>query len=343
MIDHISNVPQAPRLPLDGIPAVSAEASGYTLPAIPYLRLQITLQAEEPAMMAPYQGSMLRGAFGHALRRTVCAMGPRQECASCVLRQACVYTRIFEPFVEGEPPPFLRGVDQAVRPYVFEPLGVAGRLEPGETMRFDLLLFGQAVELQAFAILAVERMAQTGLGSGRARFRLVRVEAAETGGTTRRLFSDGSPPSSVPARPVTPTPAALPPGAVILHLLTPLRLKVRDHLNDRPTFRDLAFKMLCGVLEMAHFHVHSAEVDWSFRDFLRRADDVHIAGGDLRWHDWERWSQRQESAMKLGGLVGHLHLEGDLVPFGPLLRVAEVVHVGKGATFGLGKLEVKTA
>ena len=326
------------RAPID-----EARLPTYSLPTIPYLRLRMTLQAEEPAMMPAYQGSMLRGAFGHALRRTVCVMGPRQTCASCVLRQACVYTRIFEPFVEGEPPPFLRGVDQAVRPYVFEPLGVAGRLEPGETLRFDLLLFGQAVDLQAYAILAVERMAATGLGSGRARFRLVLVETADSGGGTRRLFAAGSPPSSVPVRPSVPPPAILPPGPVSLHFLTPLRLKVRDHLNDKPTFRDLAFNMLRRVLELAHFHVPGAEVNWSFRDYLDRAKDVHITGGDLRWHDWERWSQRQQTAMKLGGLVGHLRLSGDLAPFAPLLCTAEIVHVGKGSTFGLGKVEIKPA
>jgi CRISPR/Cas system endoribonuclease Cas6 (RAMP superfamily) len=47
--------------------------------------------------------------------------------------------------------------------------------------------------------------------------------------------------------------------------------------------------------------------------------------------------------MKLGGVVGRLVLEGDLAPFVPLLRTAEIVHVGKGATFGLGKLAVEPA
>jgi CRISPR-associated endoribonuclease Cas6 len=342
VIDPISQTLDAASLhpPLNGLPSGAAE---YPLPAISYLRLQMALQAEEPAMMPAYQGSMLRGAFGNALRRTVCVMGPRQACDCCVLRQACVYTRIFEPFVEGEPPPFLRGIDQAVRPYVFEPLGREGRMEPGETLRFDLLLFGQAVDLQAYAILAVERMALTGLGSGRARFRLILVEAADPGGAKRRLFAAGSPPSAVPARPSVLPLAALPPGPVILRFVTPLRLKVRDRLTDHPTFRGLAFSMLRRVLEMAHFHVPSAEIDWSFRDYLARADAVHIAGTELRWHDWERWSQRQQTAMKLGGLVGHFCLEGDLAPFAPLLRAAEVVHVGKGATFGLGKVEVKAA
>jgi CRISPR/Cas system endoribonuclease Cas6 (RAMP superfamily) len=35
-----------------------------------------------------------------------------------------------------------------------------------------------------------------------------------------------------------------------------------------------------------------------------------------------------------------MELEGDVAMFGPLLRTAEVLHVGKGATLGLGRVEV---
>ena len=323
------------------------DPQAYQIPAIPYVRLRMTLEAEEPATLPPFQGSMLRGAFGHALRRTVCVMGPEQPCASCRLRHACVYTRIFEPYVEGEPPPFLRGIDQAVRPYVFEPGGGIGdeeaRLAPGDPLRFDLLLFGQAVDLQAYAFLAVERMARAGLGAGRPRFRLVRVEVPGREGAAREMFAAGAPPAAEPAPAVVPAEAALPSGRVALRLETPLRVKVHDHLNGQPRFRDLAFNMLRRVLELAHFHVAGAAIDWSFRTFLDRAGDVRVAAADLRWHDWERWSNRQQSSMKLGGLVGRLVLEGDVTPFAALLGAAEVVHVGKGATFGLGKLAVESA
>lgn len=313
----------------------------YPVPAIPYLRLRATLEAEQPASLPPFQGSMLRGAFGHALRRTVCVMGPEQPCASCLLRHACSYTRIFEPYIQGEPPPFLRGIDQAVRPYVFEPLDGGGRWEPGEALRFDLLLFGQAVDLQAYAFLAIERMARAGLGAGRPGFRLVRLEAVEPDGAARPLFTAGSPPATVPAPPSTPQTTSLPPGPVALRLKTPLRIKARDRLNGHPSFRDLVFNMLRRVLELAHFHVPGAAIDWNFRALLDQASRVRIAGADLRWHDWERWSQRQQASMKLGGLVGRMVLDGDLQPFAELLRTAEIVHVGKGATFGLGKMVVE--
>ncbi len=316
----------------------------YPIPAIPCLRLRLTLRAEEPADLPPYQGSMLRGAFGHALRRMVCAMGPEQACSTCMLRRTCFYTRIFEPYVEGEPPPFLRGIDQAVRPYVFEPQVSDGPVAPGETVGFDLLLFGQAVELQAYAVLAVERMAQAGLGAHRARFRLARVEAPGGGAVPpRTLFEEGAPLSFQPARASLPEPESHPAERYTLRFETPLRLKVRDRLAEQPGFRDLVFNMLRRTLELAHFHVPGAEIDWSFRPFLEQTAAVRVAGADLVWHDWERWSNRQRTAMKLGGVVGSLRLEGDLKPFLPLLRTAEVVHIGKSTTFGLGKVCVKPA
>jgi hypothetical protein len=315
----------------------------YPVPAIPYLRLRLTLRAEEPAMLPPYQGSMLRGAFGHALRRMVCTMGPDQPCATCMLRRTCFYTRIFEPYVEGEPPPFLRGIDQEVRPYVFEPQGGAGPVEPGETLSFDLLLFGQAVELQAYAVLAVERMAQAGLGVHRARFRLARVEALGASGGPRTLFSEGTPLSFEPAQASLPAPGGPAAERYAVRFATPLRLKMRDRLADRPGFRDLVFNALRRVLELAHFHVPGAAIEWGFRPFLEQTSAVRVVAEDLAWHDWERWSNRQGTAMKLGGVVGTLVLAGNLEPFLPLLRTAEVVHVGKGATFGLGKIVVEAA
>lgn len=315
----------------------------YEVPPIPYLRLGITLRAEEPAALPPFLGSMLRGAFGHALRRIACSMGPGQECESCRLRQACTYTRLFETFHDDEePPPFLRGIRHAVRPYVFEPQTPGGRREPGEDLRFDLLLFGQAVALQAYAGLAVERMAAGGLGTRRARFRLERIEALPPEGPARVLFADGRAlAGAVPASRLLPAP--LPEGPLCLRFPTPLRLKVREHLACRPDFRALVFAMLRRTLELAHAHVPGAPLDWTIQPLLKTAGEVQVLDVDLRWHDWERWSQRQRTVMKLGGVMGSMIVEGDLAPFAALLRTAELVHVGKGATFGLGKLELASA
>ncbi|HDZ02552.1 MAG TPA: CRISPR system precrRNA processing endoribonuclease RAMP protein Cas6 [Nitrospirae bacterium] len=58
---------------------------------------------------------------------------------------------------------------------------------------------------------------------------------------------------------------------------------------------------------------------------------------NLKWYDWERYSARQETKMKMGGFVGEITFEGDIEPFMPILKAGEVLHVGKGTGFGLGK------
>lgn len=315
------------------------------LPTIPYLRLRLTLRAEQPAELPPFQGSMLRGAFGHALRKLVCVAGPKQSCEKCRLRRGCHYARLFETFIEGEPPPFLRGIATAPRPYVFEPdathlQGTPPRYAPGDPLTFDLLLFGQATDLAGYVLLAIERMAEAGLGNRRAPFALDQVLARDPQERWVVLCDAGrwtgrdAPPPSVPLR------NGLPGDRLTLRFQTPLRLPVQGRLATRFNVRNLAFPMLRRVLELATFHVPEATPDWSLRPLLKHAGTVRIAASDLHWFDCQRYSNRQGRKIDIGGLLGSLELEGDLAPLAPLLRTAELVHVGKGATFGLGKLEV---
>jgi hypothetical protein len=321
----------------------------FPLPRLPYLRLRFTLRAEAPAFLPPFHGSLLRGAFGHALRHAACAMGPEQACADCRLRRSCVYTRLFETFLEGEPTPFLRGIPSPPRPYVFEPGFLAGpadreegrRFAPGDALPFDLLLFGQALDLWAYALLAVERMAPAGLGSRRVPFRLDRVEAQTPEGDFRPIFADGRPQGPEELSPCTPSAAPLPAAGVALRFLTPTRLRTRGRLSEEAGFRPLVFALLRRTLEIAAIHVPGAEVDWALRPLLDAADGVRVVASDLVWQDGERWSNRQQAGVPLGGFVGKIELEGDLAPFAALLRTAEVIHVGKGATFGLGRMVVE--
>jgi hypothetical protein len=316
------------------------QSDSYPLPEVPYLRLRLTLHAQIHAHLPPYKGSLLRGAFGHALRRTVCAMGPEQPCDSCRLRRACVYTRIFETFIEETPPPFLRGLSSSPRPYVFEPAEETRDFAPGDPLSFDLLLLGQAAELQAYAQLAVERMAAAGLGSRRVPFALSRVRALAPDGSWHTVFADGRAHGPAALLPCLPPRGGLDGTRATIRLLTPLRIKSRDGLATAVNFRNLVFAALRRVLELAHFHVPGAAIDWSFRSLLDRASAIRVTASNLAWHDWERYSNRQQTKMVFGGLLGTLDVEGDLAPFVPLLRAAEILHVGKGATFGLGRIAV---
>ncbi|MEP7009317.1 MAG: CRISPR system precrRNA processing endoribonuclease RAMP protein Cas6 [Acidobacteriota bacterium] len=305
----------------------------YVLPELRHARFRITLRALTPARLPPFHGSTLRGAFGHALRKTVCSFGPDAPCPTCVLRSECPYPRIFETPNPGqplEPLSFLAGVTTAPRPYLFEPRSTTTTLAVGETLGFDLLLFGRAIELQRYALAAVERLAAGGLGAAvagrKAEFAVAGVEPI--------------PPSGAPL-PNEPLPGDG--HRVRLRFVTPVRLL--DHKRvvppDRP--RALAFAMIRRLLELAHFHAPDSTIDWTFKPLLEHAGTLEVVGTDLRFHDVERYSQRQQTHTPLGGYEGTLDLRGDLEPLAPLLRAAEVIHVGKGTVFGLGQLAIEAA
>ena len=62
-------------------------------------RFSFELEALDTISLPPYKGSTLRGGFGHAFKKTVCAL-KSQDCDSCLLREKCVYSYVFET-----PPP----------------------------------------------------------------------------------------------------------------------------------------------------------------------------------------------------------------------------------------------
>lgn len=314
----------------------------YVLPRIPYLRLRVTLRAQQHATLPVYKGSMLRGAFGHALRRVVCMMEPGQGCESCLLRPSCYHTKLFDPITTGEPPPFLRGLPITPRPYIFEPANDARHLEAGDPLEFDLLLFGQAADLQLFALLAVERMAVAGLGRNRAPFRLERVLCQIPDGSWRVALEGGRMRGRGGTRPSHPPENGIDPSRAVLRFLTPTRLRVEHDHVETTTFPELAEAMLRRVMEVAWFHVTNPQIDWQVERLLDRARDVRITASDLRWQDWERYNAWQKTLMNMGGFMGSVEIEGDLTPFAPLLRAAEIVHVGRGTPFGLGRMTVSS-
>jgi len=92
-----------------------------------------------------------------------------------------------------------------------------------------------------------------------------------------------------------------------------------------------------STLENGH---GNGEPDLDYPGLVKRAGAITIKNSDCRWQELTRYSNRQQTAMLLGGLQGSIEYQGDLTEFVPLLRYCETVHLGKQTTFGLGRIEV---
>jgi CRISPR/Cas system endoribonuclease Cas6 (RAMP superfamily) len=105
----------------------------------------------------------------------------------------------------------------------------------------------------------------------------------------------------------------------------------------------LLLALLRRVSTLAQRH-GPAPIELDYRALKERAEAAEFAATELRWVEWARWSGRQQALLKMGGLLGVLALPlAGLEPFWPFLALAPWVHVGKGATMGLGAIQVTAA
>ena len=77
-----------------------------------------------------------------------------------------------------------------------------------------------------------------------------------------------------------------------------------------------------------------------FKSLIEKSYEVKVKKSNLRWFDWERYSNRQETKMMMGGFKGPITFEGEFELFLPFLLLGEYIHVGKGTSFGLGKYQI---
>ncbi len=300
----------------------------------------VTICFEEAAIIPDYSGSMLRGAFGAALKTTMCGTLTR-DCRNCRIVSRCLYAKTFEPV---EPPIASAPKANAIPPpYVIEPtLEPRRRFEPGETLMFRILLFGSANDFLPFFIHAFELMGRRGVGrraegSGGATFSLHSVTQEQD----EPLYDVNT--GRLLAEPVTTNLSVQPAGAtghgrLRVNLITPLRLKFMNHLQASLPFHIFVRAALRRVSSM--FAAHGAgEPPLDYSGLVAQAGRVNVVASHTRWLDWERYSSRQKTRMLLGGIVGRIEYEGVSREFLPALEVARTLHIGKQTTFGLGLMD----
>lgn len=307
-------------------------------------KLNVVLTAKEPASLPPYAGAVLRGAFGNAFRRVACSSRDR-ECAACLLRMQCVYSLVFESPRPAESK-IMRKYETIPRPFVIEPPIVSQhgtersariRVAPGERLEFGLTLIGPAVGYLPYFIYAFDQMAAQGLGPGRGRFDLTALEQAG------KLLYDG--PSHSLRSPVSTDVLRLARTAhecrrLTIRFSTPVRIIYNGRDTQNLDFHVLFRSLVRRIGLLSYFY---SEQPWTidYRGLIARALRIRTASANLRRCDWRRYSSRQEQVIDMEGLSGDVTYEGDLTEFVPFLRLGELVHLGKGTVFGLGKYEME--
>ncbi len=299
-------------------------------------RFRFGLRALDWIRLPPYPGSAWRGLLGHGLRRTACVTRA-PSCEGCLLIHGCVYSQLFET----PPPPGLdlRGFSSVPHPFVLNIDPKAPRqYQPGEALGLGITLMGPAIPQVPYLIHALGWAGQRGVGPGQGALALETVEreGVPGGGCWERVYdaAQGAYLQRWP-EPLAPPEA---PEQVRIRLITPLRIKRDGHFVVPREFAlaDLLRHLYNRLQRLAVLYGGHPE-SFSPHRGPDLTQGLAVIDADLYWHDWTRYSSRQDTLMQMGGLLGDLRVAGPLLAdVWPALWVGQWTHLGKGTAFGLG-------
>jgi hypothetical protein len=307
---------------------------------------RFTIQAGEKGLqLPPWKASTFRGGFGHIFKKLACTQTD-DTCEGCLATSYCAYAFVFETS-PGEDDTFMSRYEQVPRPYLLEmPTDQQTFFEPGDLFTFRLRLFGRAIEYAPLFVTTFQELGKSGIGKGRNPYRLIHVEAEGYGAIpSRTVYTYGS---RQVHRPVVVTGADLVKvtsdldsvNRLTIFFETPLRMKSQGTYTNDPQFSVIFRNILRRTTGLLQFH-HDMTPQIEAKEWIGRAEQIRLVRKETKWVDHSRYSQRQESRMKLGGFIGWAQYEGeDLAAFLPWLKIAEVIHLGKNTVFDLGRIRV---
>lgn len=319
---------------------VSLHEALRTLPVCP---LTITLRADESGPLPASTGSLLRGCLGAALKQV----------SGEAVAEHSAYVQLFECPRPADAT-VLRRASHVPQPFVLRPpLRAYPRLKRDESLRFELLLLGKrALEFYPQLMLALYQLAEAGLGPERVRCNLERISQIDGDGEVVTLL-DRRGPRGVPAGAPLPAYAGgslatsdtgnslAEVSELTVELVTPAQLKVDGDIPREPSFAQLSRVLLRRLSSLIAFHGDAGPVELDYRGLIARAETVETVESELKLVRQTRYSARQGRRTPQRGLVGRVTYRGEAIAeLMPIVRAGAVVHVGKGTSFGLGRMRI---
>jgi len=265
---------------------------------------KIDIKTKNSNSLQSFIGSMLRGAFGVSLKDVVC-INPSFECSSCFAKENCLYFDFFE-------------AKNRFHKFRFD-----FELYP-KKLDFSLYLFNDAGQKYPYILSAIHKMlTKKGLGVNREKYEIDKIFVNE-----KAVFEDGEFKNIKVETKSFECDNFCPKAKV--KFVTPLRIKKEGRFlkPDNLDIKDI----LVSIYKKRLFF---DGIDEKIEEF------PVVVDRSLRFVDFTRYSKRQKSKMKIGGIIGEIVVDGLTPQTYELLKYGEISGVGKLNSFGLGKIEVE--
>lgn len=316
------------------------------------LDLHFEIEFLSDVVLPTYKGSTLHGGIGRAFRQLYCTCSLHESIdagsdgngtQTAHGTQICPYHFIFETKINDNAFLFLRNVPSVPHPYLIEPpLDDKKEYKGGERLLFTVRLFGSATSYAVNIIEAVALFGRLGMTKAGVRFKINRVTSNASGEKLNVIY-DGT----LNMYRALPKPYRWKPGdrstqyhEVTIRFLSPTRFVKGKHLQKDVDFSIILTSLIRRLAALAYYAEGLKNVVRLTEGARISVDGVTLVKQTTEWMDWRRYSNRQSTAMLLGGVVGEMtfaNVSDDLLL---LLEFGRILHLGKQTTFGLGKHEI---
>ena len=266
-----------------------------------YTKITYLLKIKPPYFI----GSQIRGALGHTLKKIVC-INPAFECKECFAKESCLYYEFYE----------------SKEYHKFRLDFELGK----EFYDFSFYLFDNTCNKLPYIVSAFDKVfAEIGLGKDRltAKYDLF----------INDIHSNKNGKIVLPKDYIKKFVIDEICQDIVLEFVTPLRIK-----KDNRFLRDDSIK-LSDIINS----IYQRQMKLLGKEFKKFPYNIEgeIVKKDLYYKELTRKSNRQKTVMKLGGIMGEVSIKNLNKESFEVLKLGELIGVGKQSVFGLGKIKIK--
>ncbi len=222
------------------------------------------------------------------------------------------------------------------------PIAIRPPLTPAACeMSFGISLYGHGQEQLPLVLSALSAMQQIGLGRGRNRFKLERIDLLDplTYRPLPLLDGCGQRLGDLRAAPgvdaYTRLAEMLRSDRVTVEFLTPTRIVESQKLVHTPQFKPWFQRLLERTRLISE--VYTDQPVWvPFKMLLADAEQVTLAEDNTRWVEMWSGSQRAGAMRPTSGFAGLATYEGNVSQLLPWLVLGQALQVGKNTVKGCG-------
>ena len=270
-----------------------------------YHHIQITIHTDHKPSY--FTGSMLRGALGYALKKVTC-INLSYQCDGCFAKDTCLYYDFYER-------------QNSYHSYRFD-------IELGSyKFDFGLYLFNNSCDKLPYILSAIDNMlTKVGLTKDNYKFKDIEILL-----NSQKIYQNGEFNSINISPNIFKLDDYYP--DIKIKLLTPIRIKK----NNKFLRDDIELEDILRSIYQRYQKLESGED-------VYRLDYTPTYKTSLKALNYKallRKSNRQKSQMNMDGIIGEIAITGIDKRSYELLKLGEIIGVGKQTVMGLGRIEVE--